>query len=720
MFYEIWFSRSDSKMGLISSILCERGVSLLQTVRFESFWRSGNLRGSLLYPNGRSVSMSYDSLNRVKSIDQNIENEFIGHRLLERRCPNGSKRLYHNGSSASGYDRLARTTQLRWLNANNQTITDFGYGYDRENHRTSTRRYHELSASNKPKGETYRYDSAYRLIEWKEGALFEGSGFPLPSPGVPPGDSIFGGGILGGNAGPNGSRHPSSGSSNPYLHFAQDDVAFDDDIGVNHAIVSDSQNWKLDGVGNWEQMSRRGVLINSTASVHNEYTSVGGQAQTHDNNGNLLDDGIYLYDYDFLNRLRRVVKKSTLQELANYQYDALNRRVRKETTAHATTGASFTRFLYDGWHAIEKRDASNAVTKQFVYGERIDEILKMDRYISGVISSTYYYHDDILGSVCALSDTSGNVVERVKYSPYGQPYFLDNNQQPIRDLQGNFATQSSLGNPLLFTAAKYDSELSQRTNSQITDKSGNYYLRNRYLNPNQGRFLTRDPIGIWTDDVNLGGGYSYAGNDPVNNQDFSGLKVVLRGRTKKFCKTKKEEAEKNKKLLEKGEKLIEKLKRESKTTRERYEEMEKDNLIHEITFTDMDESNTDSWLTEDNARYRGERAVSSEINIDSDNERANLATTVHELAHSYDVGIGKFPDGHFREQWTNPDKKPEGPWNKERESSAISFEQQVRKELGIPPRESYGPWKVDPDGTLGDSLPGWVPSQKRFVDKPKK
>jgi YD repeat-containing protein len=35
-------------------------------------------------------------------------------------------------------------------------------------------------------------------------------------------------------------------------------------------------------------------------------------------------------------------------------------------------------------------------------------------------SGTYYYHFDGLGSVVALSNTSGNVVERYEYDVFGQ------------------------------------------------------------------------------------------------------------------------------------------------------------------------------------------------------------------------------------------------------------------------------------------------------------
>jgi len=169
----------------------------------------------------------------------------------------------------------------------------------------------------------------------------------------------------------------------------------------------------------------------------------------------------------------------------------MNRRIYRSTTTETV------RYLYDGWHAVEERNsAGTAVKKQFVYGEGLDEILRMDQYSGGSISASYYCHTDALGSVTALTNSAGAVVERVKYSSCGQPYFLDANNNLLVDGGGNFLASSTIGNPLLFTAARYDGETGARTASPITDATGDYYLRNRYLDSDKGRFTTRDPIGM--------------------------------------------------------------------------------------------------------------------------------------------------------------------------------------------------------------------------------
>ncbi len=273
--------------------------------------------------------------------------------------------------------------------------------------------------------------------------------------------------------------------------------------------------YTLDGLGNRSQVLTTPPTPPSTvtyaADVVNQYTAVGGVARTHDNNGNLKDDGTYVFSYDFENRLVQVRQSGTLTLIADYHYDALGRRVEKVLAAGTTT-----RYLLDGVEVVEEYDAVGNWQARYVYEDGIDHPRCMDRAdiadVNGNQNTTevlrFHYHQQALGSVTEVTQPTGAVVEWVTYDVYGQP--------AIRDQQGNVITQSAIGNPYLFTGRKYDSE------------DGLYFYRARAYDPRTGRFLQRDPL-HYTDSLTL---YAYVGASPTCWVDPLGLSKGMPKRPK--------------------------------------------------------------------------------------------------------------------------------------------------------------------------------------------
>ncbi|MBI4470665.1 MAG: RHS repeat-associated core domain-containing protein, partial [Acidobacteria bacterium] len=147
---------------------------------------------------------------------------------------------------------------------------------------------------------------------------------------------------------------------------------------------------------------------------------------------------------------------------------------------------------------------------QYVYGMWIDEPLTLDKDDNndGIVDQTFYYHQDGRTNVTALTNSSGVIVQSVTYDAYGRPTF----------------GQNAVANPYLFAGRRYDPE------------TGLYYYRARFYDPARGRFLQRDPIGIWTDRANLGNGYTYVGNNPLTWTDPLGLRIrIVKGGCSAWC-----------------------------------------------------------------------------------------------------------------------------------------------------------------------------------------
>lgn len=392
---------------------------------------TANNKSIVVYPSGKVIKKEMDKRDRLKAIKDAID-----HIIAENTYDLGDRmteRVFLN-TMETGWDYNQNNWVIQLIHVKGtSTLIDFEYNYDKEGNRLYTRKNHDTSNSEK-----YTYDALYRITEFKKGTLVSDD---IPSP-------------------------------------------------VKQC------SWTLDCVGNW----LKGPLpcpqpggCSITSNEVNEYTSICGVNQTHDNNGNLSDDGINTYEYDYENRLVTVIRKSDSAILGEYRYDALGRRVEKEVSGVVT------RFVYDKASIIEERHGGSVVA-EYVYGTRIDEVLTMDRG-----GYTYYYHTNALGSIVALANSAGDIIEHYQYDAYGKPeIFVDPGADGTWFTADDVAAAySSAANSYLFTGRRLDEE------------TGLYYYRARYYDSERGRFLQRDPLG-YVDGMNL---YEFVVNNPVRYSD---------------------------------------------------------------------------------------------------------------------------------------------------------------------------------------------------------
>jgi RHS repeat-associated protein len=418
---------------------------------------------SITYPSGYVLNFNYNTgldsnISRLSSISDSggtLESYlYLGlDTVVERDHPQNNVNLTYisqNGQTGDagdqyvGLDRFGRVVDQNWYNTTTQTSTDnFQYGYDQDSNVLYKQNLVDAVMS-----ELYQYDNLNQLISFQRGTL-------------------------------NSTKNGISGTP------------------------SRSQSWTPDALGNFTGVTTNGTTQTRTANQQNEYTSISGSGTiTYDANGNITADGSgNTYVYDAWNRLAAV--KNGSMTLASYSYDGLDRRI---TETHGSTTTDL--YYSANWQVLEERNNGQLQARYVWSPAGVDMLVLRDdsSQKNGVLDRRLYVQQDMLGNVTALVDTSGNVVERYDYDPFGAMTILN----------PDFSTRGTSGYNwnYFFQGQRYDGTV------------GLYDSRGRVYSPTLMRPLQADPLGFAAGDSNL---YRYVGNNPTNATDPSGLANPMQG-----------------------------------------------------------------------------------------------------------------------------------------------------------------------------------------------
>lgn len=279
-----------------------------------------------------------------------------------------------------------------------------------------------------------------------------------------------------------------------------------DDRGQLKRVTSpnNTTEYGYDLLGNRLETQSDGVLTKNRFSPTGRLIQSGQTTYQWDVRGNVKqtvsEPGQTHFEYDIENRLRAIT--SPAGERVEYQYDENGLLIARKT------GSQIRYYIYDGINLVaivgkpSPNDKKMTVLTAFLYEIGVNKpvgMIRLETVSDGKkvkqVYQKYYLHRDHLDNVIMVSDESGKVAATYKYSPFGE----------LQSKTGRFLS------PLLYGSHLYE------------PKFGLYYMKARFYNPSQGRFLSADPIKGNIEDALSTNLYLYVKNNPVTFNDPLGL-----------------------------------------------------------------------------------------------------------------------------------------------------------------------------------------------------
>jgi RHS repeat-associated protein len=423
-----------------------------------------------------TVTTTYDLLNRESTVTDPFGQTLVysydaDNNVVEEQDSQG-------GTTTSVYDIFNELTSRTFVSAGATLREDLAYNAD--GNTTTLTRYSDAAGMQQVGQTVWTYDAAQRV-----------SG--ITATGV--------GGVVETSFGYNydandwlTSQTVTTGSGSPVTT----DYEYD---GSGEVTQAGNEHFSYD-LGANQTTSPSGT---DTIGADNELMSDGTNTYQYDAVGNLvtmtnLSTGdVWTYSCDLDNRLVKVVEQSsagTTLMTASYGFDALGDRITKSVWT-AATGTVTTNFGFDNGQVWDDLSSTGTVENRYVLGDGPDNVLA--QVTNG--TTVYWLVTDRLGSVVmAVNGAGTSVVEAMSYDAFG-----------------NETTTGTVVTNRGYTGAMTDAETGMQYHSL-----GDGQQAGRVYDPTTGTFTTRDPDGFGGGQSDL---YAYAGNDPANATDPTGLAV---------------------------------------------------------------------------------------------------------------------------------------------------------------------------------------------------
>lgn len=451
------------------------------------------------------ATFAYDELGRVASVtcgesEVVIEYRTHGNDIAGKRWQKGGGDV---ASVAAAYDAWSDITEISFSTAGD--VHRMGYRYDSVGRRTRT----ELADGT---SWLYGYDRLSQVISGErvdaQGAAVDGGSFRYAYDGIGNRASSQDGSVA-------ETRHYVANSLNQYVSVftpghipvsgradadaevtitamfggqttvyrpARDGQMFHVDIPVNNPGEDVIAHITVDAV------RRDGTLdIDLRRRLSGDYSVPRPELETlsYDADGNLLSRDGWAYTWNGENCLASAEKDGVRLE---FQYDYMGRRFEKRVY-EGNVLVKHQKFVYNDFKLIAEYNvlSSNALTNTYVW-----QPTGLD--VPLLRNGGEFYVTDTNKNVVALIDSNGNIVDTYVYSPFGRCEYSGGSTNPFR-----------------FSSEYQD------------DETGLVYFNYRYYSPEDGRWISRDPI----EEIGSYNLFLYCNNNSIGQIDYLGMISIV-------------------------------------------------------------------------------------------------------------------------------------------------------------------------------------------------
>ena len=182
------------------------------------------------------------------------------------------------------------------------------------------------------------------------------------------------------------------------------------------------------------------------------------------------------YQYDLENQLVRaeIKKPAGNTEIWTYAYDPFGRRLSKERQdklAWTSTDPKRTHFVWDGSRLLQEYTYKGSYTYIYTDQDSYEPLAQIFDNAKDGKQYLSYFHTDQIGIPKEMTDIHGNLLWYGEYTAWGR---LKKDGRVYRNAHQPFRLQ----------------------NQYFDEETGLHYNLKRYYEPEAGRFVNQDPIGL--------------------------------------------------------------------------------------------------------------------------------------------------------------------------------------------------------------------------------